>query len=231
MNRLRYGSLLVALIAGGLTSAGARPDGRRVLRPHAHPHADHRRSGRQLRQQRAARRPPSRQAHPGQSDDRRGADGRRVRPRGGQLSLQRGAEGRLGDRGRAAEPADGPGDRRDRRAIRRGALQLDRQPDPARRRADRLARDRRAQHGGRQEERGRHRRDQRDRHELHLSEAHQRAARHQIQDRDRLSGRHPDQARARARRGRGPRLQSVERLEGLPVRTGSATRRSSRSCR
>ena len=82
-----------------------------------------------------------------------------------------------------------------------------------------LAHDRRQEHRGRAQARGRRRRVGARRHHLHLSAMMNEFLGTQVQDRHRLSRRQPDQPRDGARRGRGAQQHLVE-LEGDQGRTG-----------
>ncbi len=168
--------------------------------------ADHHRGRlhhrRHLRRDRAAVRAPSWQAPRRQSQRGRAQYAGLRQPGRDAAPLQRRAQGRH----------DARRDRRRRRAraaarqcagdLRRAPLQLDRRAHQGQHRLRHLEQGAGAHHGRRHPARNRRRRDRAGLADADPSARLQRAARHQIQDRVRLSRRQRDHARGRARRGR-----------------------------
>ena len=194
--------------------ARRRRSGRRFLsRQDAH-HAGRDLAGRRLRPARAAGRPPHRPPHSGRARDRRRATCRArsaCRPPTG--SPQQAPRDGTVRSCHHAEHVGAPGARRRQGRVRHPQVLLDRQHHHQPQRGEFLAHHRHPHHPGRDAARARGRR-ARHRHLVGLlSEGDERARRHQVQDRLRLSGRQRRQPGDGARRGRRPRLQFLGVVE------------------
>ena len=170
---------------------------------------------RRLRSIHAADRPLHRQIHSRQSGHRGRQHAGRRRHHRRQLHGAGGAARRHRDRHRQPGPRRRSGARRLAGSQGRSArVQLDRQCGPFQPAAGGLAHLADQDAGGRQEPRDHHRHHRRGLGVGAVPGVLQQRARHQVQDRVRLSRRAGHQSRDGARRGRRPRYQSLFRLDG-----------------
>ena len=192
---------------------GRRRPGRRFLQGQDSLRADRRQCRRRVRPARAHDRPLHRPPCAGPTQFRAAEHDRRGRPHDGQPRRQRRAEGRHYDGDDDERLSFDAGARHRQRQLRQRQVQLDRL-DHAGGRDDRgVAQVRRHLGRGSDEEGAGDRRGRARQHHQHLPTRDERAVRHQVQDRDRLSRRQRHQHRDGARRGRRPQQHVVE-LEG-----------------